>query len=398
LGLIAQLNPSRPARQQPCDTDARRIGEALLSTLEEEISARRRDIFTDSYSMSIGELTNLYRDGELDVHPEFQRIFRWDTTQKTRLIESILLGIPLPSIFIAQAEDGSWDVVDGVQRISTILQFQGVLKDDEGKLVDPVPLEATDLLPALGDIIWEDGEGNSIALTQAQRLDFKRAKLDLKIIKRESSTESKYDLFQRLNSYGSPATPQEVRSCILIGTNRRFYTWLNTLGSDEHFLATLALNDRLLREQYHLELALRFLVFRRLAIDEFSNVGNLGDYLTKVSLRMALNPNFDFEGEGTAFRKTFELLNDAGSDYVFKRWNEGKQRFQGAFLNTAFEVIGMGLGYHIQSYDDSGQTQALERAKEFWTTEGYSTGFATGVRADARMAKTIPIGRDLFER
>lgn len=369
-----------------------------MSTLEDEISARRRDIFTDSYSMSIGELTNLYRDGELDVHPEFQRIFRWDTSQKTRLIESILLGIPLPSIFVAQAEDGSWDVVDGVQRISTILQFQGILKDDEGKLVDPVPLEATDLLPALRSIVWEDDKDNSVALTQAQRLDFKRAKLDLKIIKRESSTESKYDLFQRLNSYGSQATPQEVRSCILIGSNRQFYTWLNDLGSDENFLATLALSDRLLREQYHLELALRFLVFRRLPVDEFSNVGNLGDFLTKISLRMALDPNFDFEGESTAFKNTFALLNDAGSDHVFKRWNEDKQRFQGAFLNTAFEVIGMGLGYHIQSYDDPGQTQALERAKEFWTTEGYSTGFATGVRADTRMAKTIPIGRDLFER
>jgi hypothetical protein len=368
-----------------------------LNSLEDEISVRRRDIFTDSYSMSIGELTNLYRDGELDVHPEFQRIFRWDITQKTRLIESILLGIPLPSIFVAQGEDGSWDVVDGVQRISTILQFQEILKNDEGELVPAEPLEATDLLPSLDGIRWDNSQSGGAALTQAQRLDFKRAKLDLKIVKRESSAESKYDLFQRLNSYGSQATPQEVRSCMLIGTNPQFYSWLNELATDEHFLATIALSDRLLNEQYHLELALRFLVFRQLPVDELSTMGNLGDYLSKASLHKALDSNFDFEAEGASFKKTFFLLDEAGSDQVFKRWNEAKNRFQGAFLNTAFEVIGMGLGYRIDSYTNPEETHVLDRAKVFWTDDTYSTGFATGVRADTRMAKSIPVGRELFE-
>src|SRR5664279_79301 len=109
-----------------------------MATLEDQIAARRRTIFADAYSMSIGELTNLYRDGEIDVHPEFQRVYRWRDLQKTRLVESILLGIPLPSMFVAQAESGAWDVVDGVQRLSTILQFQGVLKSDEGELFPPI--------------------------------------------------------------------------------------------------------------------------------------------------------------------------------------------------------------------------------------------------------------------
>ena len=81
-------------------------------SLQDAITDRRRDISTDSYPMSIGELTNLYRDNELEVHPEFQRIFRWSPEQKSSLIESILLGIPLPSIFVAQTESGTWHVVD----------------------------------------------------------------------------------------------------------------------------------------------------------------------------------------------------------------------------------------------------------------------------------------------
>ena len=156
-------------------------------SLQDAISARRRDISTDSYPMSIGELTNLYREDELDVHPEFQRIYRWTDEQKSRLVESILLGIPLPSVFVAQTESGTWDVVDGVQRISTILEFQGLLIDDEGNRLPHLRLTATRYLPQLEGVTWESsGQGDS--LTQAQRLDIRRAKVDLKIIKRESSS------------------------------------------------------------------------------------------------------------------------------------------------------------------------------------------------------------------
>ena len=67
--------------------------------LQDEIDKARNDIRTDSYSVSIGEWISIYEKEELDIHPEFQRFFRWTPTQKSRLIESILLGIPIPQIF-----------------------------------------------------------------------------------------------------------------------------------------------------------------------------------------------------------------------------------------------------------------------------------------------------------
>lgn len=70
-------------------------------SLNEEIKARRAEIRSDGYPMSIGELINMYKDGGLNIHPEFQRFFRWTVEQKSKLIESILLGIPLPSIFVS---------------------------------------------------------------------------------------------------------------------------------------------------------------------------------------------------------------------------------------------------------------------------------------------------------
>ncbi|WP_162885997.1 DUF262 domain-containing protein, partial [Pseudomonas syringae] len=100
---------------------------SMGSMLEKQINDARRTISTDGYPMSIGELTSLYKDGELIIRPEFQRFFRWSESQKSTLIESILLGIPIPSIFVAQTESGKWELIDGLQRVSTILQVQGEL-------------------------------------------------------------------------------------------------------------------------------------------------------------------------------------------------------------------------------------------------------------------------------
>ena len=108
-------------------------------SLQEELNERSSKIFRESYQMSIGELINLYRDGEMDIHPEFQRVFRWSEYQKTKLIESIMLNIPIPSIFVSQNEDGVWDVIDGVQRLSTIFQFVGVFKDENLRPLSALP-------------------------------------------------------------------------------------------------------------------------------------------------------------------------------------------------------------------------------------------------------------------
>lgn len=84
-----------------------------MDLLQDEIDRRVQEIHTDRYSMSISEAVAMYLDEDLEIHPEFQRIFRWTAEQQSRLIESVFLGIPIPPIFVAQRRDGVWDVVDG---------------------------------------------------------------------------------------------------------------------------------------------------------------------------------------------------------------------------------------------------------------------------------------------
>src|SRR5580692_3883275 len=111
--------------------------------LAEEITSAQRQVRTDAYQMSIGEIVSMYDNREIIVDPEFQRLFRWDIGQKSKLIESLLLGIPLPPIFVFEKEDGRWELIDGLQRISTILEFMGRLRKLDGSLHPPSALEAT---------------------------------------------------------------------------------------------------------------------------------------------------------------------------------------------------------------------------------------------------------------
>lgn len=122
--------------------------------LIEQVNASRQEYVTDGYSMSIGEIVSMYKEGELDINPDYQRRFRWSIQQRSRLIESILIGVPLPSIFVYQNEKGIWEVVDGVQRISTILEFMGELKDESNLKIEPSKLVRTKLLPCLEDMTW----------------------------------------------------------------------------------------------------------------------------------------------------------------------------------------------------------------------------------------------------
>jgi hypothetical protein len=187
--------------------------------LSDEIESTQRSVRTDAYQMSLGELVGMYENDELIIRPEFQRLFRWDIGQKSKLIESILLGIPLPPIFVFETEDGRWELIDGLQRLSTILEFIGALKDHAGAAIAPSALEATHYLPSLKNAVWEqsaDVADLQLELQQPigkpQQLAIKRARIGVEILKRPSDNDAKYDLFQRLNAGGTPANAQELRN------------------------------------------------------------------------------------------------------------------------------------------------------------------------------------------
>ncbi len=365
-------------------------------TLIEQINKKRRDIKTDGYPMAISEWVSMYEQGELDIHPEFQRIYRWSDSQKTGLIESILLGIPVPPIFVSQRKDGVWDVVDGLQRLSTIFQFLGILKDHNNKNVSALILEKTKYLPALGDIQWEAEKSPKNSLPKELQLTFKRSKVSASIVLKESDESAKYDLFQRLNTGGSELSPQEVRNCLLLMINKPFFNWLKGLPTGENFVNTTSLSDRPLEQSYDVELALRFIILSEIPESQLKGMGDVGLFLTDKMTELAQNRAYKRIQAKKLLESTFGVLNVTLGEDSFKRYNNKKKRHEGGFLLSLYEAVALGIAYNIANGTLCSEGEISNRAKSLWSTKEFTDWTASGTTASRRLPRIIPLGRTTF--
>jgi hypothetical protein len=366
-------------------------------SLENEITERSQEILTDAYAMSIGELVSLYRDGELEIHPEFQRFFRWTVQQKSRFVESLLLGIPIPSIFVSQTETGTWDVVDGLQRISTVLELMGMLKGQDEELLPPLVLEGTRYLPTLEKKVWvHPGEGQE-ELPQVAKLKIKRSRFDIKIVLNSSDSKSKYELFQRLNTGGSLATDQEVRNCILLMVNRDFYQRLVTLKEDPNFQNCIPISDRQKEEQYDMELVVRFVTLWDMAESDLRDIREVGTFITEKIIAIAEDPEYQLERTETAFRDTFRILANSLGEDSFKKYNRDKGCPSGPVLISMFEIVCLGLAYNSQQDNFEISEEKLGAIQEsLWDNPQFVSGTGSGIRASTRLPITIPMGRNSY--
>lgn len=366
--------------------------------LDEQIELKSKEVSTESYGMSVGELLSLYKEGELNLHPEFQRFFRWSDEQKSRLIESLVLGIPIPPIFVSQDPKGKWDVIDGLQRLSTIFELAGELIGEDNEKRPELVLKPTKYLPGFAGMRWgaKDEEGIKI-LSDTTKLIVKRARLDVKIVLNKSDTSSKYELFDRLNTGGSAATPQEVRNCLLLMINRGFFESLTILSKDPNFIECIPLTERQVAEQYPMELVVRFLTLRLATRGQLAGMADLGPYLTDRIVEFAEDSDFDLASEEKAFHRTFKILSECLTDDSFRRFNQNKSRSEGAFLISLFEIIALGIGHFMADDEFTIEVpKILDIHHTIWNNQTFTKGTGSGVRPTSRLPVTILLGRDLF--
>lgn len=368
-------------------------GEEVSAQLESQIAARAKEIHTDGYPMSVGEVLSLYKDGDIDIHPEFQRIFRWNGDQKSRLIESILLGIPIPPIFVSQRSDGVWDVIDGVQRLSTIFEFVGVYRDQENCLTPPFVLKATEYLPALDNYSWEVSSGSSRVFTDAMRRDVKRAKLEFRIIRKESDENAKYDLFQRLNS-GAQLSPQEARNCLLVMLNSDMYSEIAKLSDNFDFEAAIPLSDRQENQAYRQELVLRFFCQADFSGSRTDLTIEYGEYLTRWMREAATKHGTDASPIRTdLFNRTFRLLNETLGEDTFRRFNGTKSL--GPFSIACFEFVTSGVSANIEFWERS-KSALGDRIHSVWSAPEFRENSGTGVSPRTRVPRMVLNSRRYF--
>lgn len=366
-------------------------------SLEKEIEASSNEIKTDSYSMSIGEVANLYKDGDIEIFPEYQRYFRWNLTQKSDLIESIILGIPIPPIFVAQEASGKWDVIDGLQRISTILEFMGILKkrNNTEELYEPSKMTKTKFLPSLEGKWWENKHDTSNSLSADLRRKIKRSKLDFIIIDSTANPKAKYEMFQRLNTNSSQLTDQEIRNCLMLMVNPQYYEMVNSLAEDTLLKTILSLTPKYLEEQYDKELIVRYIIARSANLEDINLQQDMGIYLTEELMNLMELNEADLNQYVEDFKKAMELLNEALGDKAFKKYNQEKDDFLGGFSLSMYEVLIVGLSENNDIWKDTDKLKGV--IKHIPNNSRFEHATTRGKRPIARFQELTRLSRELFK-
>lgn len=351
--------------------------------LYKQIQERRSEVVTDSYEMSVGELMNMYVEEDIIINPEYQRLFRWELEQRSRFVESILLGLPTPSIFVYQLENGKWELIDGLQRVSTILQFAGLLKGYE-----PLILEATSKLPLLAGNTWQD-------LEPSLHRDYKRSRIRVEILKNTSDKLARYELFQRLNTGGAELSDQEVRNCILIMLNPSLASWVKNLAKYQSFVESVGITDTQISKEYDTELVLRFFAYKNFDYDKKTDVNV---YLDDFAKYIAEEMNFDTQNEEVIFTQTFDTIKSALGGNGFKR-RDLSGRPLGQFLITKFEVIAYGISKNlveILKLQDKDKF-ILEKSMLIDADATYKSNSGPGSKASSRLESLLNLGEQLFK-
>lgn len=329
--------------------------------IEEKILDLRSELKTDRLDMSFGEIMNLYEDEDLIITPEYQRAYRWSNEQKTRFLESILLGIPIPPIFVAEDDSGKWELVDGLQRISTVLSFFGLLKNDYDRK-NYFTLSETELTQ---DYL----KGIDINhLSTKLKLTIKRAVCRVEILRWDSGFDMRYELFNRLNTGSSPLTEQEIRNCVFIG---KFNTLLHKLAKNEKFINLIKPTAKQSEQMFLEEMILRYFAVK-IKYKEWYISKDIKGYLT--SFMKDINDEkiiFDYEKEENDFYNIVNFLND---NKIYKPF-KGKNN---AFSPSIYETI-MYITYkYITKYGNSASKykdfkNKLLNDEEFNKFAGYET-------------------------
>jgi hypothetical protein len=361
--------------------------------LKEEIDQAKRTVSTDSVQITIGEVANMYASAELNISPDFQRLFRWSDERKSNFVESILIGIPIPPAFAYEKEDGTWELIDGLQRISTVLEFMGVLKDpDTGKLRRSKLLD-TKYLPSLDGVVWQAESEGEETLDKSLQLFFRRHRIDFQILKHPSDPKTKFDLFQRLNRGGAYANEQEVRTCSMVLANVEFTQRLRQLAAREDFKKIFQISDEQKANQTDLEYAVRLVVH---TYEEFAKGSDVQEFLDHAILKVM--GERDVKAVLDQVGWSVETLYRLFGDRALVPPEDRPQGIARRFSLRALEGIAVGLARHRDAILAKKDSDAFIMAKvgDFWKQPEVAEMSAPGLRGTVRLQRSVAFGSQWF--
>ncbi len=268
-----------------------------------ELTNKGRRVYSDKPDRSIFELYRQYKKGNLELQPEFQRLQVWDNKKYSRLIESVLLEVPIPVIYLSEDWDNKYLVIDGQQRLKAFINF----------IENNLRLSGLTILSELNGKKYQQ-------IPESLQNKFESSTIRIIEIRKESHPDVKFEIFERLNTGSVQLNAQELRNCIYRG---RYNELLKELTQDKDFQFLLGLHVPHPRMK-DIELILRFFAFYHKGYLQYSP--SMKRFLNK---EMEQHRNLN-ETEAREIRKVFyksiRMSKIVFGDKAFKRFIIGSGR------------------------------------------------------------------------
>jgi hypothetical protein len=302
---------------------------ASPAELTEQMASQRRTVDFDTFDIQVQQLLTMLAEDQISVAPAYQRQFRWDDTRCSQLIESLILGIPIPNLFMATNPDNSWEVVDGLQRLCAIVKFAG-----SPELRTKLKLGDSLVLSALQKIDKFNGSAFS-ALPPHIQQHIRTRPLKVVTLNDKSDTVVRFDLFERLNTGGIVLTQQEIRACVYGGP---FSDKLDELRQTDDFKAVVKLTEKQRADGTAEECVLRYFAF----LDRYKTFDHsVRDFLNGYMKDESSIKPFRFGDKEREFRFVFHELAQifpAGIMRPHRKGNTPLNLYEGVSVGAALAL------------------------------------------------------------
>ena len=270
------------------------------------------DIRVSTRNFSLRNMIDMIAEGGLDLAPDFQRLHVWKQVQKVQLIESVLLQIPLPAFYFAEDATGVMQVVDGVQRLSTINDFVTGDPNRGGGF----PLNG---LEYLGDV--KGKRFNDLPAVWKRRIY--NTQIVAHVVEPSTPAAVMYDIFRRINTGGTPLRAQEIRHCV---SKQRSRAFLKELAETAAFEAATTGKLKNHRRMVDRELALRFVAFWCRGPEGYLGNDSLESFLLRATRSLDDEHEIDdfaLVDIRRAFERGLTLAQEVFGGHAFRKWPKG---------------------------------------------------------------------------
>lgn len=355
------------------------IDDKKMEEAENQVYELRKTVRYDIRDLTVEQIVNKFDkslsddfDEESDTSnvgiiyiPEYQRDFTWDENRQAKLIESIILGLPIPFIFVAENRYGNWEIVDGSQRIRTLHAF----------LKNNLKLKNLETLDKINDFTFID-------LANTRQAKIKDTALRLIVLSEETTDEVKKDMFERINKGSDLLKPMENRKGSYSG---KFTSFIYQIAKEnENVRQMIPLGGWSEKRQEREELILRFFGLLENYPEGINDVG-IAKYLDTYLQNKNENFKEDEIAENTKILDAVMAIADRFFPYSFRLNNYSHTK------RSVFEAISVGIAIFLREFD--GNIDEIQLDKEKITNGLLSSEFITFTKGGSLHKKAKLIGR-----